>query len=271
MQKVGENGKEYARGDRAVRLSGRQNPRDVLYPESRFGGFTDIDGTIAFYFRVNALIEPSTVVLDVGCGRGKYAEDPVAIRRDLRVLKGKAGRVIGIDVAGAGYDHPFIDDFHLIEEDRWPVDDDSVDLCLCDNVVEHLEAPEEFFAEVRRVLRVGGHLCIRTPNSWSYVALASRLIPNSRHARVLRKVQEGRAPGDVFPTYYRCNSIPRLRSVLAGFGFEAVVYGYESEPSYLTFSRTAYRLGVLYQKLAPGFMKSTIFAFARLGEPPDHR
>jgi hypothetical protein len=47
-------------------------------------------------------------------------------------------------------------------------------------------------------------------------------------------------------------------------GFEHVVYGYEAEPSYLSFSKFAYALGVLHQKLAPGFLRPAIFAFGRL-------
>jgi hypothetical protein len=47
-------------------------------------------------------------------------------------------------------------------------------------------------------------------------------------------------------------------------GFECVVYGYEAEPSYLSFSKIAYSLGVLHQKFAPQFMKPCIFAFGRL-------
>ena len=50
-----------------------------FYPESKFGGFTDINGHIVFYTRVNALIASASVVLDVGCGRGAYGEDPLPI------------------------------------------------------------------------------------------------------------------------------------------------------------------------------------------------
>lgn len=39
-----------------------------FYPEARFGGFSDIDGTMAFYLRVNALLGCDSVVLDFGCG-----------------------------------------------------------------------------------------------------------------------------------------------------------------------------------------------------------
>ena len=47
-----------------------------FYPETTFGGFTRVDGTMAFYLRVRSLLCPDSVVLDVGCGRGEYGEDP---------------------------------------------------------------------------------------------------------------------------------------------------------------------------------------------------
>lgn len=58
-------------------------------PESKFGGFSNIDGTIAFYTRVNPLLASSSIVLDVGCGRGIYNKDLVILRRNLRILRGK--------------------------------------------------------------------------------------------------------------------------------------------------------------------------------------
>ena len=234
-----------------------------FYPESRFGGFTQIDGTVAFYTRAQALARPDSVVIDFGCGRGAYGEDPVPLRRDLRIFKGKVGRVIGLDASLAGETNPFLDEFHCLDGTHWPLPDTSADLVICDNVLEHLPEPGAFFAEARRVLRPGGVVCIRTPNRWNYIALFSRLIPNRSHAQVLAKAKPGLAEEDVFPTLYRCNTLPALRRTLAQHGFDAVVYGYEAEPSYLSFSKAAYALGVLHQKLAPGFLKPAIFAFGR--------
>ncbi len=236
----------------------------IYYPESTFGGFTDVDGTIAFYLRVNALSTAASVVLDVGCGRGAHAEDALAIRRDLRILKGKVKRVIGIDVDAAARDNPYLDEFHAIEGEDWPVPDDSVDLIVCDHVLEHIEEPGTFFREVRRVLRKDGHICIRTPNLWGYNSMISMLIPNRYHARVTARVQQGRKAEDVFPTLYRCNTASRIRSMLKGAGCTRhVAYGYSAEPSYLSFSRLAYWLGVLHQRYAPGFFRTTILAYGR--------
>lgn len=235
----------------------------TYYPESRFGGFTDIDGTITFYNRVYSLIQPSSVLLDVGCGRGEYAEDPVAVRRERRVFKGKCAKVIGIDVDQAGQRNPFLDEFRPITASRWPVADESVDMLISDWVLEHVAEPETFFAECRRVLKPGGYLCLRTANARSYIALFSRLIPNRLHAAVLDKVQERRKREDVFPTLYRCNTRRKIRATLNRYGFDNCVYEHESEPYYLSFSRPFYFLGVLHQRFAFRFLRAGIFVFAQ--------
>ena len=240
----------------------------AFYPESRFGGFSDLDGTIAFYARVQALLTPESVVLDFGCGRGAYRDDAVAPRRDLRTFKGKARKVIGLDVDPGAEGNPFLDEFHLLSGDPWPVADASVDLCVTDNVMEHVERPEFFFAEAQRVLVEGGFICIRTPNAWNYVAIVSKLIPNRAHAKILARVEEKKKKEqDIFPTFYRCNTISKLRGALGHAGFRHVVYGYDAEPNYLAFSKLSYGLGVLYQKLCPAFLGSSLFAFGQLRKP----
>jgi SAM-dependent methyltransferase len=236
----------------------------IYYPESKFGDFTDIDGTIAFYTRVHSLIEGSSLVLDLGCGRGEYAEDPVKIRREIRVFKGKVKKVIGIDVDPAAQENPFIDEFHLLNGNQLPLEDNSVDLCIADCVLEHLDNPESFFSESQRVIKDEGYLCIRTPNVWNYIGMISRLIPNKLHTKVLAIAQKERKEVDVFPTVYRCNSIPKVKAMLKKHGFESVVYGYESEPRYLSFSRLAYWFGVMHQRFAPGFLRPVIFVFAQV-------
>jgi len=236
--------------------------QEWFYPELRFGGFTDVDGTIRFYSRVNALLEPGFVVVDVGCGRGSYQEDPIAYRRNLQVLRGKC-RVIGIDVDPQAACNPAIDEFRLIENDRWPVETSSVNLVLCDFVLEHVANPPGFFAECARVLLPGGFVCIRTVNAWGYESIAARLIPEGWHAAVLRRLQPGRKADDVFPKLYRCNRVGKLRSLMREHGLEGAVYTCFAEPSYLGFSRLLYSLGVLYHRLAPPFLRGNILAFVR--------
>jgi len=237
--------------------------KSFYYPESKFGGFTDIDGTIAFYIRVNSFINSSSIVLDIGCGRGSYAEDPISIRRDLRIFKGKCKKVIGIDISKDGENNPFLDEFNLIKGTHWPLEDSSVDVCVCDSVLEHIENPELFFSECHRVINQRGYLCIRTPNIMSYFGLFSRLVPNRLHSTIVNKIQEKRKDKDVFPTFYRCNTIKKIRNMLNKYGFNHCIYGYETEPSYFAFSRIFYLLGVIHQRYSPNIFKITIFAYGR--------
>jgi SAM-dependent methyltransferase len=240
------------------------NDKETFYPEAYFGDFTDIDGTVAFFTRVNALIDPSFVVLDVGCGRGAYNEDPVKFRKNLRILKGKAAQVIGIDLDLNAKENPCLDDFRLIKGDDWPIESNSIDLIVCDNVLEHVPDPDRLFVEIHRVLKNGGYLCLRTPNRWSYIAIAATLIPNSYHSNVVAFAQDGRKQEDVFPTVYKCNSVRKLKNIMEKNGMESVVYGHEAEPSYLSFSKIAYFLGVIYQRFSPKFIKSELFAFGKI-------
>jgi SAM-dependent methyltransferase len=237
------------------------------YPECKFGGYTDIDGTIVFYQRIASLIDQSSIVLNLGSGteyKTKIA-DPVPVRKDLRILRGRVKRVIGIDIDPEAQHNPLNDEFRLIEHPRWPVDDQSIDVCVSDFVLEHVEDPATFFSESWRVLKPGGYMCLRTPNLWHYVSLAARLIPDRLHLKILKKVQPSRDGN--YPTYYRCNTARRVRKMLEKHGFDHCVYTHESNPSYLSFSHLAYRLGVFYQRHAPPLFRVNIFAFAQKPSP----
>jgi ubiquinone/menaquinone biosynthesis C-methylase UbiE len=173
-------------------------------------------------------------------------------------------KVVGIDVDANAENNLCLDEFHLIKDDVWSVDSNSIDLIVCDNVLEHIEKPDCFFSEVKRVLKNGGFLCVRTPNRWNYVALLATLIPNKYHGRVVSVAQKGRKNEDVFPTVYRCNSVRKLKKMMRQVGFECTVYGYESEPSYFSFSKIFYFMGVLHQRFAPSCFKAAIFGFGRM-------
>ena len=236
---------------------------DSWYPERSFGGFTHVDGTVAFYSRINAVVDPTSIVLDIGCGRGAASEDPVPWRRELQILRGRCARVIGADVDPAAADNPAIDEFHLIENGIIPLPDESVDVAYADFVVEHVTDVDVFFAECARVLKRGGSLFIRTPNVWSYMGVVSRLVPDRFHARVLARLQPTRRSEDVFPTVYRCNTRGTLRRALERQHLLCVVQTHEPEPAYLSFSRFFYALGVMYERYAPRAIRRTLLAYAR--------
>ncbi|MFO0898201.1 MAG: class I SAM-dependent methyltransferase [Pirellulales bacterium] len=232
-----------------------------LYPETEFGGFTRCNGTVAFYTRIDALLRPTDVVLDVGCGRGAHSEHPVDYIRRLRDFRGRCRAVWGCDVDAVGEQNPTIAQFFRINESGWDVPDAEIDLAIADCVLEHVPDPDLFFREAARVVRPGGYLCIRTPNALGYVSLAARVVPNRLHGRVVRLVA-GRNEADTFPTLYRCNTARRLHRALEQAGFKSAVYRHEPEPSYLG-KGAAFRIGARLNAFIPAPLRNVLLAFGR--------
>lgn len=242
---------------------GRAN-LNTVYPEIQFGGFTRSNMTILFLSRGQALARKASTILDIGCGRGQGIDDACEYRRGLRDMRGAGRRVIGIDVDPAASTNRFLDEFRQIGPDfRWPVEDASVDFAVSDYVLEHIPDPAAYLGELRRVLKPGGMFMARTPNRWSYIACASRLIPNRMHARVLKTVQDNRKEEDVFPTVYRMNTAGTLRGQLRAHGFDGVVYATEGEPTYMQFSHAAFWLMDKVHTVLPPLFRSTLIVLAR--------
>ncbi|HEY2165754.1 MAG TPA: class I SAM-dependent methyltransferase [Jatrophihabitantaceae bacterium] len=170
------------------------------------------DSLVPFLATAQLLAADASVVVEVGCGRGAMvaAGNP----RPFQDLRGPGRQVIGIDIDPAGKQNPALDEFRLIEGDRWPLSDGEADLAVSDWTLEHVENPTAFVAELTRVLRPGGAFVARTVSRHSLLSLASRSVPNAKHARVLEKIQPGREARDVFPTMYRMNTRRDLAALL---------------------------------------------------------
>ena len=237
----------------------------TLYPELQAGGFSRVDGTVAFYVRVNALlgeIGPAAVVLDYGAGRGAFLEDPVPFRRDLRRLQGKCERVVGIDLDDVVLRNPALDVAHVVSSgDRLPLDDASIDLVVTDHTFEHVTDPAWVASELDRVLRPGGWLCARTPNRWGYIGIGARAVPNKLQAGFLRRLQPTKRPEDTFPTVYRLNTPGALKRWFSTQRYHHVVYAADSEPVYVGRSMTAARLSRIAFAITPPPLRSVLYVF----------
>ena len=238
----------------------------ACFPEVDFGGYSRVDGTVAFYSRAQALASGAETVLLVGCGRGKSVEDKCEYRRELQHFQAEGRRVIGIDVDPDAATNPVVDEFALIkpEDDwRWPVESGSVDFVCSDFVLEHVEDPAAFFGELNRVLKPGAVACFRTPGKWSYVTLIARLVPNHLHDKVISVVQKSRKSEDVFPTVYRANTRGALRRNMPHDQFDLCVMYHRGSPAYFGFSRIAYRVVNLIHSILPSPLFGTLLVFAR--------
>src|SRR5213592_4386753 len=108
--------------------------------------------------RLLALTGSPERVLDVGCSSGYLA----------RRLVERGATVVGIDTdeqaaaeARAVCEQVLVGDVETME---LPFPDESFDVVLCGDLIEHLRNPERFLSRVRPLLRPGGRLVLTTPN-----------------------------------------------------------------------------------------------------------
>ena len=189
---------------------------------------------------VDSHLRPRFAVLDLGAGRGAVGE--LDLRRpDLFVA--------GVDVDSAVLANPLLDEARLVNPDgSLPYEDQSFDVVLAHNVLEHLTNPPAVFGEGHRVLRPGGLFLSKTPNRRHYVATIARWTPHSFHAWVNRR--RGQHAEDTFPTVYRCNTPRTIASLAARAGFEVdSISLVEGRPEYLRGTAPSYVAGLVYERI----------------------
>ena len=153
--------------------------------------------------------------LDIGCGHDFL---PAWMRATDRNLDLQNWRVVGIDMdAGAIARHPSLRHRVVGTGEQMPFDDGSFDLITANMVVEHVAAPARLFAEINRILAPGGCVIIHTPNVRGYTTAMTRLLPE-RTLAPLAKALLGRKPEDVYPTFYRANSVADLQALANSCG-----------------------------------------------------
>jgi SAM-dependent methyltransferase len=201
------------------------------------------DGAAEFYGWIRKYTNPQTVLLNLGAG-------PPAPRAQIRVFKGEVARVVGADIDPDVKNNPELDEAHIIENGHLPFADRNFDVVVSDWVLEHVEKPDLFLREVRRVLKPGGSYFFRTPNKYHYVGLIARATPDWFHKLVANRAR-GYPAGEhePWPTYYRLNSRTAVEEEGSKAGFAPVeVRMWEYEPAYLVFNSIPYVLGVAYER-----------------------
>lgn len=239
-----------------------------FYPEAAVGGFSQVDGVIEFYTRVNALVDADSRVLDFGAGRAWWTSEPVPpMSRHLRMLRGRVKEVVGTDVDSAVLSNPSLDTAHVTElGEPLPFDDNGFDLVVSDYVLEHVNHDDavDVANDIMRVVKPGGWLAARTPNKWGYIGVGARLIPNRLHVALLKILQPQREAEDVFPVRYAMNTRRRLSRLFEGH--DVYVYGHKSEPAYFGRSTIAWRLATFIGWLTPRSLAPTLMVFVHKRE-----
>jgi ubiquinone/menaquinone biosynthesis C-methylase UbiE len=140
-----------------------------------------------------------------------------------------------------------------------PFEDQRFDLIIADYVLEHIDDPADFAAEVARVLKPGGLFAARTPHKYCYVAMIARLVSNAKHSRVLSMVQPNRKEIDVFPTRYRLNRLRDIRQCFPAFENKSFIF--RSDPAYFFGIKYIFQIQDFLHRVMPALFAGNLFVF----------
>jgi SAM-dependent methyltransferase len=158
-----------------------------LVPELQHGELVHAEHLARYRFA--AQLARGRRVLDVASGEGYGAQILAA---------GGAGSVVGADVDEQAVAHArarYPDaEFVVADVAKLPFEDDSFDLVVSFETIEHVPNPEGVLAELRRVLRPDGLLVISTPNKHQY------LVENEFHEREFTHEEFVALLGGLFPS-----------------------------------------------------------------------
>jgi SAM-dependent methyltransferase len=165
-----------------------------------------------FERRLADLLRPGSTILDVGAGRNP------TIPPDRRP---PGTRYVGLDISAeelaaappGSYDETWVADVteHVAELDE------RFDLVLSWQVLEHVRPLGAAFDNFFVYLRPGGTFIGQFSGTFSYFALASRLIPNRLTAWLVDRFTE-RSATQVFPAHYHRCWDSALRRILRRWG-----------------------------------------------------
>lgn len=189
-----------------------------------------------FYWKVQKIIAPSLKYsqaiyeevlgahlngvsrwLDLGCGH--HLLSPWRLEQERSLVK-RARLLVGLD-----YDHYSLKKHKTIglrirgDISHLPFSDEVFELVTSNMVLEHLQNPEKQLQEIFRILKPGGLFIFHTQNLLGYTTLFSRILPMSLKEKLIMFL-ENRKEEDVFPTYYKINTIRDINNIADISGFQ---------------------------------------------------
>jgi SAM-dependent methyltransferase len=164
---------------------------------------------------VRRYVTPGTRWLDVGCGHRLWPEW-IAGQEDVAR---RASLLVGLDPdVESVKQNPLV--HHRVAGLEFPFRDGAFTLVTANMVLEHLERPLDVLTEIRRVLAPDGLCIVHTPNALYWQMRLARRVPQ-RVKNALVGVSEGRRAADVYPAYYRLNTVHDLETLLPQAGLSA--------------------------------------------------
>ena len=140
----------------AVLNARKWNKRAETYDKRRFSYFRWMQRKAVSFLK----LKDGNYFLDIGCGTG------YAVRFVANALQDD-GTFFGVDISprmieraeanAAGFKNTH---FHVANAEKLPFDADCFEAILCTNSFHHYKNPLKALSEVRRILKLGGQLCV---------------------------------------------------------------------------------------------------------------
>ncbi|NBX49023.1 class I SAM-dependent methyltransferase [bacterium] len=198
--------------------------------------FRDV-GTVFLQY-VDRALTPSSVLVDVGCGRTSYGAH----------VYQKAARRIGLDVDVYAKENPLMDEVVIMQDDYFHLPDASADVVTAQWVVEHVKHPDIFLSEIHRMLRKDGVFIFMTTNIRSPIMWLTSFFSTHTKSRFRSRIL-GYAPDETFETAYAMNTPEDLHRLAVEHGFTIEALDRIESYGYFRFSFIVLWLYIQWAKL----------------------
>lgn len=129
-----------------------------------------------------------------------------------------------------------------------PFVDNSVDLLVSHDLLEHIDDPKLFFSESKRILKPGGFFIHLLPSKFAPFALINQCLPSALSKRILSSLfSESRGIGG-FPARYRLCYYSAIRTLMSKNELRAGrIITINDQSAYFGFFLPFFLISVLYE------------------------
>ena len=180
----------------------------------------------------NITLRNEGILLDIGC-------NDCAITNFLGNVN---ARYVGFDISKKALKRGEKKQRVLCDACHLPVKDNTADMVICTEVIEHINDPKRLISEIARISKVNSKLLISTPNGESLFSKIQKLLP-------IKRFHDWRYIKSHFQVY----DPTKLSNLLKCYGFKInrKIKSIALPPFKITKNKMAFRIFAIFSRLIP--------------------
>ena len=180
----------------------------------------------------NITLRNEGILLDIGC-------NDCAITNFLGNVN---ARYVGFDISKKALKRGEKKQRVLCDACHLPVKDNTADVVICTEVIEHINDPKRLISEIARISKVNSKLLISTPNGESLFSKIQKLLP-------IKRFHDWRYIKSHFQVY----DPTKLSNLLKCYGFKInrKIKSIALPPFKITKNKMAFRIFAIFSRLIP--------------------